>query len=81
MEDYHWEGERWRMGEKVQGLRSIICRYKIDGGVGGGVKNSIENGEAKELTCMVHGHELRGDSWREGVSWAEGGKGEKLGQL
>ena len=24
------------------------------------VKNSIGNGEAKELICMTHGHELRG---------------------
>ena len=23
------------------------------------VKNSIGNGEAEELTCMTHGHELR----------------------
>ena len=26
----------------------------------GEVKNSIGNGEAKELICMTHGHELRG---------------------
>ena len=25
----------------------------------GNVKNSIENGETKELICMTHGHELR----------------------
>ena len=42
------------MGEKVQGRRSIIGRYKTDGEV----KNSIRNGEAKELTYMTHGHEL-----------------------
>ena len=29
--------------------------YKI-----GEVKNSIGNGEAKELICMTHGHELKG---------------------
>ena len=29
----------------------------------GEVKNSTGNGEAKELTCTTHGHELRG--WRE----------------
>ena len=45
-----------RMGEKVQGIRSINCRYKIDNGE---VKNSIGNGEAKELICTTHGHELR----------------------
>ena len=27
----------------------------------GEVKNSIGNGEAKELICMAHGHELRGE--------------------
>ena len=45
-------GER---GKKVQGVRSIIGRYKIDGEV----KNSIGNGEAKELIRTTHGHELR----------------------
>ena len=40
-----------RMGEKLQGIRSINGRYKID--VGGVVKNSIGKGEAKELICMT----------------------------
>ena len=44
------------MGEKIQGIRSINGRYKIDGEV----KNSIGNVEAKELICMTHGHELVG---------------------
>ena len=26
------------------------------------VKNSIGNVEAKELTCMTHGHELKGEN-------------------
>ena len=43
------------MGEKVQGIRIINGSYKIDGEV----KNNIGNGEAKELTCITHGHELR----------------------
>ena len=43
------------MEEKVQGIRSINGRYKIDRGV----KNSIGNGEAKELLCTAHGHEIR----------------------
>ena len=30
MEGYQWAGGR--MGEKVQGIRSINCRYKIDWG-------------------------------------------------
>ena len=42
------------------------------------------NGEAKELICMTHGHELRevGECWWEGGCRAEGNKGErKMGQL
>ena len=32
----------------------------------GEVKNSIGNGEAKELICMTHGHELRWERMLEG---------------
>ena len=56
MEGYQWGEGRGRMGEKIQGIRSINGRYKIDGEV----KNSIRNGEAKELICTTHGRELRG---------------------
>ena len=75
MEGYQWGGEggRERMEEKVQRIRSKIGRYKIDRDV----KKSIGNGEAKELICMNHGHELRGRGrWWEG-SRAVGEKGEK----
>ena len=67
------------MGEKVQGLRSIIGRYKIYGDV----KNSIGNGEAKEFIRTTRGHELRGgECWREWGYWAEGDKEKKqMGQL
>ena len=58
-------------GEKVQEI-SIIGWYKIDGKV----KNSIGNGEAKELMCMTHGHELRGGiaggNEATGWRWANG---------
>ena len=61
------------MGEKVWGIRSIIGRYKIDRG-----RLSIGNGEAKELKCMSHGHELRsgnaGGKW--GAEWKQA-KGRK----
>ena len=50
-----------RMGEKLQGIRSINGRYKNRQGE---VKNSIGNGEAKELICITHGQELRG--WNAG---------------
>ena len=32
MEGYQWGGRGGRMGEKVEGIRSIIGRYKIDKG-------------------------------------------------
>ena len=62
MEGYQWGVGGGRMEKKVQGIRSINGRYKIDGEV----KNSIGNGETKDLICMTHGHELREvDNWRE----------------
>ena len=67
------------MGEKIQEIRSINGRYKIDGEV----ENSIGNGEVKELVCMTHGHELR-----SGNAGGRGGAGQrrikgrkKMGQL
>ena len=30
MEGYQWGGEGGRMREKVQGIKSILGRYKID---------------------------------------------------
>ena len=50
------EGEN--RGGKVHGIRRITGRHKNRQGE---VKNSIGNGESKELICMTHGHELR---WR-----------------
>ena len=50
--------------------------YKIDGEV----QNSTENGEAKELICTTHGHELR-DGGNAGGNGDTGRrtKGEKNG--
>ena len=47
MEGYQQGGEGERMREKVQGIRSTNCRYKIEGRVR--IKNSMGNGEAKDL--------------------------------
>ena len=74
MEGYQLGGGRGRMGEKVQGLRNIIGRYKIRQG---DVKNSIGNGEAKEFICTAHGHELRWGMLGGGECRAEGNKGEE----
>ena len=54
------------MREKVQGIRRIIGRHKIDVEV----KKSIGNGEAKELICMTHGHKLR---CRDAGGWGRTG--------
>ena len=47
----------------------------------GEVKNSIGNGEAKELVCLTHEHEPRWGwgCWRVRGCRAEGEKGEKKG--
>ena len=80
MEGYQWGGGGERMGEKVQGIRSINVRYKNRQGE---VKNRIGNGEAKELTGTTHEHELRGwgdTGWRgvleEGNKQGGGGMGQ-----
>ena len=39
----------------------------------GEVKNSIGNGEAKELICMTHGHELRWGLGNAGGRGMQGG--------
>ena len=45
----------------------------------GDVKSSIGNGEAKELTCMTHGHKLRGGLLEgRGIS-GRGGQKEIIG--
>ena len=41
----------------------------------------MENGEAKELICMTHGHDLRGRLLEGRGVLGGGGKGGKLGQL
>ena len=43
----------------------------------GEIKNSIGNGEAKELLCMTRGHELRWGTNGGGGYKAEGIKGRK----
>ena len=78
MEGYQQGGGGGRMREKVQGIRSINGRYKIDKGV----KNSIGNGETRELIYMTHGHELRWENDGGGGYRVGGNKGEKkMGQL
>ena len=43
-------------------------------------KNSIGNAEAKELTCMTHGHEVRwGNDGRKAVQGGGEERGDKNG--
>ena len=78
MEGYQWGRRKRRMGEWVEGLRSVIGRYKMDGEI----KNSIGNREAKELMCMTHRHELtRGVLEGKELSGGEGRSGKQLRQL
>ena len=55
MEGYQQGSGKGREGGKVQRINSINDRWKRQGEV----KNSIGNGEAEELICMTHGHELK----------------------
>ena len=73
MEGYQQGSGRGREGEKVQRISSINGRQKIDGEG----KNSIGNIEAKELICMIHGHELRVGVMQVGVGVQ--GEGEQRG--
>ena len=43
--------------------------------------SSVGNVAAKELICMTHGHELKGECGWEGVCRVEGKKGGEMGQL
>ena len=63
------------MEEMVQGLTSIIGRYKRERGM----LRIVRNGEAKELICMTHGHELTGDAGGNGDIGQKGIKGRKNG--
>ena len=73
----HVEGFQWGGGEEEQGGKGTgnkkhnwwVQKRQEE------VQNIIGNGEAKELVCTTHGHELRvGDYWREGGYQVEGGK-------
>ena len=61
----HMDGYQQGGGEegKVQEVRSINSRYKIQGEV----KNSMGNGEAKELICMTQGHAEENEVQGRGV--------------
>ena len=79
MEGYQPRGGWGRMEEQVQGIRSINSRYNIDRGR----LRIVGNGEAKELICMTHGHELRWGNYdgRGGIGKRRNKEEKKMGQL
>ena len=62
MEDYQQEGE-WGDGQKGTGNKKH--KWQVQNRQEE-VKNIIGNGEAKELICMTHGHELSRGMWMGG---------------
>ena len=70
MEGYQWGGGGGEWRKKIQGIRSINGRYKIERGWLGIVWG---NGEARELICVTHEHELR---WQMMVGGGVQGRGE-----
>ena len=79
------ESQKWRlhgglpagMGESGEkGTENKKHKWQVQNRLGE-VKNSIRNREAKELVCMTHGYELRGDCWRECGYKKKGEKVEK----
>ena len=83
------ESQKWRSHGRLSAGQSEVEREgKITGNKQhkqqvenkqGEVKNSMGNGESKELTCMTHGYELRqkNDSGRGYAGW-RGIRGEKM---
>ena len=70
MEGYQQGRGAERIGEKVQGIRSINGQVQNRQRE---VKNSMGNGETRELMCMTHGHELR---WGNDGGMGVEGRGE-----
>ena len=79
LEGYQWEGGERRIAEKVQGIRSINGRYKIDGGR---LRLVWEMEKPKNLYVPPTDINQGGESWWGRECRAEENKGEKkMGQL
>ena len=69
MEGYQRGG--WGKGEKVQGIRSVIGKHKLDGES----PKMVQETEFKELIRTTNGHELR---WGMLEGQAMQGRGRKI---
>ena len=70
MEGYQWGrgvGGEWGKGTGIKKHKWQVQNRQ------GEIKNNMGNGNAKELICMTHGHELRwrNDGGRGGIGWRE----------
>ena len=74
-----WRVIIWERGRENRGKGAGVNKHNwyIQNSPGN-VKNNIGNGEAKELICTMHGHELSG-GLLEGREVPEEGKGGKTG--
>ena len=64
------EREEWVNGARIRKHNCYVQNKQRD------AKNSVGKGEAKELLCMTHIHELsRRDCYRDGEYWEDGSKG------
>ena len=75
MEVYQWGGREVMRGKGTGNKKHNRLAQNRQGEV----KNSVGNGEAKELPCATHGHELRVGAMLERVGMQGGGgeRGEK----
>ena len=74
MKSYQWGGVEGRIGGKGTGNKKHNSQAQNRQQE---VKNSIGNGEAKELICTMRGCELRqGECWREAGVQGKGGERE-----
>ena len=71
MKSYQWGGVEGRIGGKGTGNKKHNSQAQNRQQE---VKNGIGNGEAKELICTTHGHELRMGGMLEGAGM-QGGRG------
>ena len=76
MEGYQWGGEGREWGRIGTGNKKHNLQVPNRQGE---VKNSVGNVEAKELICITHGHELKGEGilMGDGVQGRGGERGEK----
>ena len=78
MEGYQGGGGEGRMAEKIQGIRSIYDRYKLDRGR---LRTVWKWRRPKTYVYNPRTRTKVGECWWEGGYRVEGNKGGEMGQL